>query len=340
MKAEWFKHTLKFINPGGTSRGILHEKTSYYIKLSENNRIGIGECGILKGLSWDDKPGYESVLNAYCENPHQETDKLEDWPSIRAGIEMALIDLQSDHPFLYFPTEFTKGALKLPINGLVWMGSKREMRSRIIEKIEDHFTCIKLKVGALNFDEELALLSFLRSEFSQRDIEIRLDANGAFLPEEALEKLKTLSQFDIQSIEQPIKPGQIDKMASICEQSPIPVALDEELIGVFGADQATLLKSIKPQYIILKPSFVGGFKASQKWIDLAEAMGTGWWITSALESNIGLNAIAQWTATLKPTLAQGLGTGGLFSNNFDSPLHIANGSLHYNPKHIAKNPFA
>ncbi|MDC1504233.1 o-succinylbenzoate synthase, partial [Winogradskyella sp.] len=218
----------------------------------------------------------------------------------------------------------------ITINGLVWMGSEAFMRAQIKDKIATGFSCIKLKIGAIDFQSELDILKSIRKEFSASDIELRVDANGAFLPEHALEKLKQLSEYQLHSIEQPIKPKQFEAMAELCEKTPLPIALDEELIGVFQIkEKAHILQTIKPQYIILKPSLVGGFKGSKEWIDLAEAAQINWWVTSALESNIGLNAISQWTYTLGNNRPQGLGTGSLFTNNFDSPLTVKNGTLHY-----------
>ena len=213
------------------------------------------------------------------------------------------------------------------------MGDATFMKSQIRTKLDDGFDCIKIKIGALNFETELELIQSIRREFDANTIEIRVDANGAYSPNEALEKLKRLSDLDLHSIEQPIKQGQYNEMAQLCESSPLAIALDEELIGVHDVTKRkTLLETIKPEYIILKPTLIGGFSASQTWIDLAEKHNMGWWITSALESNIGLNAIAQWTYNLNVNRPQGLGTGMLFSNNFLSPLQINNGNLQYNPK--------
>ena len=244
---------------------------------------------------------------------------------------MAFKSLESSNRFELFPSAFTKGLDGISINGLVWMGEEAFMRKQIEEKIEAGFDCIKLKIGAIDFQTELNILKSIRKEFSTSDIELRVDANGAFSKDEALEKLKRLSDFKLHSIEQPIKPKQFEAMANLCEQTPIPIALDEELIGVFSNEEKEkVLNTIKPQYIILKPSLVGGFKGSKQWIDSAEDLKIKWWITSALESNVGLNAISQWTYTLKNKMPQGLGTGSLFTNNFESPLTVKNGTLHYN----------
>lgn len=299
--------------------------------------MGIGECGLLRGLSADDRPDYQQKLEWVCENIHLgETvlwDSLIEFPSIQFGMEMAFRSLESQNPFILFPSEFTQARTPIAINGLVWMGNEEVMLEQIREKIADGFSCIKLKIGAIDFDKELALLRFIRSNFSAREIEIRVDANGAFTYDEALDKLKQLSEFKLHSIEQPIKKGQTDKMSKLCESTPLPIALDEELIGVFSIDEkARILDAIQPQFIILKPSFVGGFKGTMQWIQLAEQRQIGWWVTSALESNVGLNAIAQWTFTLQTSMPQGLGTGALYTNNIDSPLVVKNGSLWYEPE--------
>lgn len=335
MKARYLKHILDFKRPSGTSRGVLTQKETWYIILEKDNMQGIGECGILRGLSIDDVPQYEEILRWTCVNIHSGLDVLLDeltaYPSIQFGLEMAFKSLNGATPFILFPSEFTSNNAPIPINGLVWMGDEAFMKSQIKEKIEAGFTCIKLKIGAIDFETEIGLLQSIRKEFSAQDIEIRVDANGAFAPNKALEKLNRLSEYNLHSIEQPIKQGQWQEMAKLCESSPLPIALDEELIGVFDVEKkGQLLKTIQPQYIILKPSLVGGYRGSEQWITLAEEQQTGWWVTSALESNIGLNAIAQWTYTLKSKMPQGLGTGTLFTNNISSPLEVAKGCLYYN----------
>ena len=333
MKASYHKYILNFKQPSGTSRGVMTTKETWLIKIEDQGKIGLGECGLLRGLSFDDCYTYESQLKDVCAQINlrkQEQLNLTKWPSIQFGVEQAFHSLQCQNTFKLFPSKFTNGEDSIPINGLIWMGTEAFMRAQIKEKIKAGFTCIKLKIGAIDFETELNILKSIRKEFSKKDIVLRVDANGAFKPGEALEKLNRLSEFDLHSIEQPIKPKQFDDMASLCENTPVPIALDEELIGVFNLhDKAKLLQVVKPQYIILKPSLIGGYKASQEWIDIAEALNINWWVTSALESNIGLNAIAQWTYTLKNNLPQGLGTGGLFTNNFDSPLTVKNGTLHY-----------
>ncbi len=334
MKAHYRKYTLTFKVPGGTSRGILTEKETWFIILEENGQLGIGECGLFRGLSCDDVPDYEEKLAWVCahielgqENLLRE---LMAYPSIQFGLEQAFLSIAGDSPFHLFPSAFLTNQAPIAINGLIWMGDAAYMQQQIQEKIGQGFTCLKLKIGALDFETELGLLAEIRKSYPREMLELRVDANGAFSPNEALDKLKSLAAYGLHSIEQPIKAGQPEKMASLCEQTPLSIALDEELIGITGyTDKRKLLQTIKPQYIILKPSLVGGFGGSMEWIKLAEAQGAGWWITSALESNIGLNAIAQWTYTLGVSMPQGLGTGGLFVNNVDSPLVVADGCLTY-----------
>jgi len=334
MKASYQKYILNFKRPSGTSRGVLTQKETWFILLEKDKKTGIGECGILRGLSIDDRSDYEKTLKWTCLNINLGLevllDELVEFPSIQFGLEMAFRSLESDDKFTLFPSAFTRGEAAIPINGLVWMGDKAFMNQQIKDKIQQGFKCIKLKIGAIDFETELNLLKSIRQEFSVNDIELRVDANGAFLPQNALEKLKRLSDFDLHSIEQPIKQGQFEAMARLCETTPLPIALDEELIGVFSvAKKQELLHTINPQYIILKPSLIGGFKGSYEWINLAKNKNIGWWITSALESNVGLNAIAQWTYSLNSNMYQGLGTGSLFTNNFDSPLQVKNGTLQF-----------
>jgi o-succinylbenzoate synthase len=320
--------------PSGTSRGILKTKETWFLCLKKDGKSGIGECGLFRGLSIDDRPDYEDKLKWVCNNIGIGLDRLLaktiDFPSIQIGIEQAFLSLHSSSPFKLFTSDFTESNKAITINGLIWMGDRQFMKAQIKDRISQGFNCIKMKIGAIDFQSEIELLASIRKEFSIKDIELRVDANGAFQSYEALEKLKILSSYDLHSIEQPIKQGQLQEMALLCEQSPLPIALDEELIGVFGVTKKKeLLQIINPQYIILKPSLVGGFKGSLEWIDLANDFGIEWWVTSALESNVGLNAIAQWTATLKNSLPQGLGTGSLFTNNFECPLKVNNGMLHY-----------
>lgn len=336
MKATYKKYILNFKRPSGTSRGVMTEKETWFLILEENGKTGLGECGILRSLSIDDRPDYEEKLQWVCQNIHLGKDKLWEelieFPSIQFGVEMAFFSLQSKTPFELFPSEFTDGKKNMLINGLVWMGEEQFMKTQIEEKLAQGFSCIKLKIGAIDFEKELGLLRFIRQNFDAKTIEIRVDANGAFNSNEALSKLNQLNEFELHSIEQPIKANQVQEMKLLCQQSPFPIALDEELIGVFGIEKKRkLLEEIKPQYIILKPSLVGGFKGTLEWISIAESLNIGWWITSALESNIGLNAITQFTYTLQNPLPQGLGTGGLYTNNFDCPLEIKKGRIAYNP---------
>ena len=334
MKASFLKYTLDFKRPGGTSRGVLTQKDTYFIVLEDQDRMGIGEAGLFRGLSWDDVPDYEIQLDRACRA--LESGKPEPWiafgayPSIVFAMEQALRSLKASNPFILFKeAPFTKGE-PLPINGLIWMGDLNFMKKQVAAKLEEGFTCLKLKIGALDFQEELGMLKEIRREFSVGDLEIRVDANGAFPVEIALERLKRLSELQLHSIEQPIGAGQRDQMAELCDRTPLPIALDEELIGCLKTEsKLELLRGIRPQYIILKPSLVGGYLGSEEWIRLAEKHNIGWWVTSALESNIGLNAIAQWTSSLGTDMPQGLGTGSLFTNNFDSPLQVRKGSLQY-----------
>lgn len=335
IHASYKKYLLNFKRPSGTSRGVLTEKETWFIILEQNGKKGIGECGILRTLSIDDRPDYEEKLKWVCENIHlgkdQLWEELLEFPSIQFGVEQAFLSLESENPFVLFASKFTSGEQSIPINGLVWMGDEAFMKQQIEEKLATGFNCIKLKIGAIDFQKELDLLKFIRSNFDEKTIEIRVDANGAFSPDEALSKLNQLSEFKLHSIEQPIKAGNFEAMAKLCVTTPLPIALDEELIGIFSYEEKEkLLLAIKPQFIILKPSLVGGFKGSQEWIQLAEKYNIGWWITSALESNIGLNAIAQWTFILQNKMPQGLGTGSLYTNNFDCPLEVSNGELRYN----------
>lgn len=310
-------------------------KETWFIIIENNRKKGVGECGILRGLSCDDRPDYEEKLAWTCANIHLGVDQLWEalieFPSIQFGVEMAFQSLASENPFLLFPSSFTDGQKSIPINGLIWMGNEAFMKQQIEVKLAEGFHCLKLKIGAIDFNEELKLLGYIRQNFTPEEVEIRVDANGAFDKSEALNKLNKLSDFKLHSIEQPIQKNNTDSMSELCKSTPIPIALDEELIGVitFEEKQKLLLK-IMPQYIILKPSFVGGFRGTNEWILLAEKYNIKWWITSALESNIGLNAIAQWTFLKQNTMPQGLGTGALFTNNFDCQLEVKKGQLWFN----------
>ncbi len=329
IKAEYFKHILEFETPGGTSRGVLHTKETFILKISESGRTGWGECGIFRGLSYDDVPDYEERLKWLIEhiNENEEFLKAEllHYPSIWFGYEQAVRNLEFGGN-IYFPSDFTQGSASIRINGLIWMGNAQHMRRQISEKLKKGFKCLKLKIG-VDWPSEREILRQLRSEFPKNKLEIRVDANGAFTFEQAKTLLSELAELDIHSIEQPIKAGNVSEMAALCHTTRTPIALDEELIGILHRnDKAQLLKEIMPQFIILKPSLVGGFSGSDEWIEAAENLGIDYWITSALESNIGLNAIAQYTFTKNNPLPQGLGTGGLFTNNFESAL-ILDGDL-------------
>jgi o-succinylbenzoate synthase len=334
MKASYHKYILQFKQASGTSRGIMTEKETWFIILEANGKKGIGECGILRTLSIDDRPDYEQKLQWTCDNIDLGKDKLWEqlieFPSIQFGLEMAFVSLESENPYVLFPSNFTNGNQSILINGLVWMGEEGFMKHQITEKLAQGFNCIKLKIGAIDFQKELGLLTFIRRNFDEKTIEIRVDANGGFTSNEALVKLNQLAGFKLHSIEQPIQINQHDRMSELCKTTPIPIALDEELIGVFSLEEKEqLLLKIRPQYIILKPSLVGGFRGTSEWIELANRLSIGWWITSALESNIGLNAIAQFTFMQNNTMPQGLGTGGLYTNNFDCPLEVSQGQLWY-----------
>ena len=334
MKASYVKYLLNFKEPAGTSRGILNEKETWIIQLDDNGKKGIGECGLLRGLSVDDRPDYEDKLNWTCNNIHlgeqQLWEELREFPSIQFGIEMAFLSLKSDNPFVLFPSDFTNFKKSISINGLIWMGDEASMKSQIESKISQGFRCVKLKIGAIDFDKEIDLLRFIRDDFDEKIMEIRVDANGAFNENEALYKIKQITGFKLHSIEQPIKKNNTDMMSVLCKSSQIPIALDEELLGVFSTlEKEALLAKINPQFIVLKPSFIGGFRGTLEWISIANKLKIGWWITSALESNIGLNAIAQFTFLQNTSMPQGLGTGSLYTNNFDSPLTVSNGQLWY-----------
>ena len=335
LKARYCKYTLHFRRPSGTSRGVMHHKDSWFLQVDNTatGHSGTGECGLLAGLSMDDPATYEAKLKEVCSRIDEGEallPALQEYPSIRFGLEMALADLGNGGRHILFPSPFTEGERPIPINGLIWMGTADYMKEQVRQKLEAGYRCIKMKIGAIGFEEELAILKSIRQEFSPEVVELRVDANGAFTPAEASDKLARLAELGLHSIEQPIRAGQWQEMATLCEKSPLPIALDEELIGVYDAgQQEELMATIRPQFLILKPSLLGGFAASQRWVALAEKHGAGWWVTSALESNIGLNAIAQWTATLGNPMPQGLGTGQLYTNNFPSPLEVQDGMLHY-----------
>ena len=330
MKARFYKQSFQFKRPSGTSRGVLTEKHSWLIEVwNENNPsiIGVGECSVISGLSPDflHDSQYEAELSALCNDLSRD---LSDFPSIQFGLETALLDLQHGGKGIIFDNDFSKGQQQIPINGLIWMGTEDFMREQIEEKIAAGFSTIKLKIGAIDFETEVKLLASIRKRFDANQITLRVDANGAFSNEEALEKLKILSQFDIHSIEQPIKAGQWSEMAKLCATTPLDIALDEELIGINNSEEKIqLLDTINPQYIILKPSLHGGIKGCKEWISLSEERNIPWWMTSALESNIGLDAICQFTAEYNNELPQGLGTGSLYVKNTPTTLTVENGMI-------------
>ena len=330
MTYEIEERVLHFKQPAGTSRGVYTTRKMWLVSLSDGNRTGVGECAPLPDLSCDALPDelYVSKLNVFCrdlcETGEIDVEALRDYPSMLFGLETALLNLRNGGKL--FDTAFSRGEEGIPINGLVWMGNYDEMLQRMEEKLEKGFRCVKLKIGAIDFEQELDLIKRIRDRFSFHEVELRLDANGAFKYEEALYKLELLSQYAIHSIEQPIRQGQWAYMAELCRESPLPIALDEELIGVNDPEmKAHMLNIIKPRYIILKPSLHGGMTGCREWIDAAREQGIGSWITSALESNIGLNAIAQYASDVygpQITMPQGLGTGQLFTDNIPMPLEI------------------
>lgn len=329
---------LHFKQPAGTSRGTYTTRKSWLVSLSHPQHpehVGIGECAPLPKLSCDDLPDYELILQQACHSLAEtgilNREALRSYPSVLFGLETALRHFERGSVALW-DTAFSRGEAGIPINGLIWMGNYSQMLEQIEAKMETGYRCIKLKIGAIDFEEEIRLLGFIRQHFSRNEIELRVDANGAFSSVNALQKLERLAALDLHSIEQPIRAGQWDEMARLCETSPLPIALDEELIGCNEPAQKTkLLEIIRPQYIILKPSLHGGIMGGTEWIKAAGKASIGWWITSALESNIGLNAIAQWCATFDNPLPQGLGTGALFTDNIPMPLEIRKDCLWFAP---------
>lgn len=340
--------TLHFKQPAGTSRGVYTTRRVWYLRLTADEYPGAegwGECAPLPALSTDDRPDYESKLAAFCrrftEQGTLDREALRPWPSILFGLETALRQLKAPRAgsFALWDTAFSRSEAGIPINGLIWMGEYRQMLAQIEKKMEAGFRCIKLKIGAIGFEEELRLIRHIRACFTAREVELRVDANGAFTPGEALAKLQRLAELDLHSIEQPIRAGQWEEMARLASETPLPIALDEELIGIHGpTEKKRLLDTIRPQYIILKPSLHGSFYGCAEWIALSEeTIGNGnWWITSALESNIGLNAIAQWCATFRNPLPQGLGTGMLYTDNVPMPLSIRKDCLWYDPSALSE----
>lgn len=322
--------TFHFKRPSGTSRGILTEKHSWFIYAQDDKNesiTGVGECSIIEGLSPDftSIEEYETKLDELCSNP---TIDLTEWPSIQFGLEVAKLDLQNGGKGIIFDNDFASGNKQIPINGLVWMGSFDFMKEQIDQKLMDGFTTIKMKIGAIDFEQELTLLKSIRDRYSANDLTLRVDANGAFSPQEAMTKLERLASLDIHSIEQPIKAGQWEAMHNLCKETPLPIALDEELIAINSVEKKRLLIStIEPQFIILKPSLHGGISGTKEWIDIADANKIPWWMTSALESNVGLNAICQFAAEFENDLPQGLGTGSLYTDNIPSSLKVKKGYI-------------
>jgi O-succinylbenzoate synthase len=339
IKARIAYRDFQFLRPATTSRGTyLHKKVPFIILYytDEPGMAGIGECSLIPGLSYDDKPGFEKRLQMTVDRINHGdygTDPtLTDWPSIGFALETAWKDIRGNGSKILFPSGFTEGKDSIGINGLIWMGNREEMLKQVRQKLEDGFSCLKLKIGALRFDDELEILEILRKEYSADELEIRVDANGAFRPRQAPEMLKILADYDLHSIEQPIPPGHTESMASLCASSLLPIALDEDLIGIHTVqDRRKLLETIKPQYLVLKPGLLGGLSACSEWIRLAVEKNTGWWITSALETNIGLNAIAQWTFVQNNSMVHGLSTGNLYSGNIPSPLYRFGERLYYDP---------
>lgn len=335
-------YMLKFRQPAGTSRGVMTEKPTYLLKLWDERNpevYGLGEAAVFPGLSPEADHRYEYKLIELLANVAigRPTD-LSRHSSIQFGFEQALRDFASGGRRIYYPSEFTAGESEIIINGLIWMGNREEMQQRLEEKIKAGFKCIKIKVGAIDWNAELSLVKYIRELYSPEQLTIRVDANGGFSMENALPRMKQLADLGVHSIEQPIPSGNADLMRFLCQVSPLPIALDEGLIGVYGEEnKKRLLDYIHPAYIILKPALCGGFSGAEEWIRLANERGIGWWITSALESNVGLNAIAQFTGSLHLSLPQGLGTGGLFTNNFSSPLRLNGESLTFNPHAIIDN---
>ena len=335
LKASFKKYTLKFSEERGTSRGWLQTKDSWFISVWDSTNpetTGIGECSYLPGLNPEILATYEDKVKEVCDQINESefwlNEGLIEFPSVHFGLETALLDLEKKGTKILFETEFSTQEKPISINGLIWMGTHENMMNQVDEKLKQGFRCIKLKIGAIDFEKELNILKSIREK--SKIIEIRVDANGAFSPSEAMEKLKRLAEFNLHSIEQPIKKGLSATLNQLCKESPIPIALDEELIGKFSLEQkAETLDAIDPPYIILKPSLIGGIKGSKEWIKLAEERNIKWWITSALESNIGLNAVAQFVSTTDNKMFQGLGTGKLYTNNIPSPLKVIGDEISY-----------
>ncbi|MCB0794310.1 MAG: o-succinylbenzoate synthase [Flavobacteriales bacterium] len=340
LKAAWIERTLRPSFPLGTSKGPISERTVWYLVAWDPQRPqikGIGEAAHFPGHSVEFPAEIRTKLVELCAETRSWEDRLEQdlvrVPSVRFAVEQCLRDFSVGGTKQLFPSTFTLGQRGIPINGLVWMGSKETMRQRIRERTAEGFTCVKLKIGALGIEHELDLLRELRKDHPASEVQLRVDANGAFQARDAPRVLDALAELDVHSIEQPVAPGAYEMMAELCATSPVPIALDEDLIGMLSTDaKKDLLDHVAPRYIVIKPSLVGGWRSSEEWIQLATERGIGWWITSALESNIGLNAIAQWVATLPIAMPQGLGTGQVYENNVGSPLEVADAMLWYRPE--------
>ncbi len=331
---------LHFLQPAGTSRGVYNTRLSFYLKLTSDeqpNVVGVGECATLPDLSCDamSPNEYERKLRTFCDEYERtgviDYEAMRAYPSMLFGLETAVAQFNAKGSLNLFNTPFGRGEEGILINGLVWMGTFDEMFERLEAKLKAGFHCIKIKIGAIDFERELQLIRHIRASFSRNDIELRVDANGGFKPKEALAHMEALAQYDIHSIEQPIKQYQWTEMARLCAATPLPIGLDEELIGVNDRqEKVELLDTIRPQYIVLKPSLHGGMAGTEEWIQLARERNIGSWITSALESNVGLNAIAQLTASIYGSNirhAQGLGTGQLFADNIEMPLKVVGDQL-------------
>lgn len=343
IRARFFKKTFHFNFRARTSRGLMQDKASWFVILEDQTThlSGIGECGPLPGLSADYRPDYEETLAQIVAAVNTAGIALDDpeqllrivppeYASMIFGFETALLDLSNGGKRVLFDNGFIRGE-PIPINGLIWMGDLDFTLEQINKKIADGFTCIKIKVGGLDFERECDILDYVRKKYFRSDITIRLDANGAFKVDDALYKLDELKKFRIHSIEQPLKAG-LPEMEELCRKSPIPIAFDEELIGITDREsKKRLLETLKPRFIVLKPSLHGGIRGCQTWISIARSMNIGWWITSALESAVGLNAICQFTANYDVSIPQGLGTGAIYEDNFQSPLTASNGHITYNP---------
>lgn len=340
LYASYSKYNLVFKTPAWTSRGVLTHKETYFVRIFDDakpDQVGLGECALFRGLGCDDVAEYENILADLCwhigDRIEDFRERYKDFPSIVFGIETAWADLQNGGKQRPFPSEFTQGKGSIRTNGLIWFGKIDDMLLQIRKKIDAGFTCIKLKIGAGEFDEEIDLLRKIRKTYSPSDIELRVDANGAFSEDEALQKLCRLSELKLHSIEQPIRAGQWDAMAKLCSESPLDIALDEEMIGVNNhADKVRLIETIHPKYIVLKPSLHGAFCGTSEWIEIAKSNNVAWWITSALESNVGLNAIAQWTFLQNVSMPQGLGLGSLYENNVPSYISLSGDRLMFDPK--------